>query len=156
MNKFLLLLSFSFIALNAQMVTLNSDISLLDKYKYETPFSRPMKIPNTTKLVIIAFEKDTGATVNDYLNTKEKYYLQKNKAIFIADIHKMPSVITRMFALPKMKKYKHLIYLHYGEKFQEAIPNKDESITILRVENRKVVAIDYISSKNELQATIEK
>lgn len=156
MNKILLFLSLTFIALSAEIVTLNSDISLLDKYKYETPHSRPMKIPHKTKLVIVAFEKDTGATVNDYLNSKNKYYLQKNQAIFIADIHKMPSVITRMFALPKMKKYKHLIYLHYGEKFQDSIPNKDDKITLLHVENRKVVGITYISSQKELQAAIEK
>jgi len=156
MNKFLLLLSLSFVALSAKMVTLNSDISLLDKYKFETPHARPMKIPHKTKLVIVAFEKDTGATVNDYLNSKGKYYLQKNQAIFIADIHKMPSVITRMFALPKMKKYKHLIYLHYGENFQGSIPNKDDEITLLRVQNRKVVGITYIRSKKELQAAIEK
>ena len=156
MNKFLLLISLSFVVLSAQMVGLNTPISTLDNYSYETPEGRPMKIPHETKLIIVGFEKDTGATVNDFLNTKNKYYLQKNKAIFIADIHAMPSVITKMFALPKMKKYKHLIYLHYGKEFQKNTPNKDEKITILRVKDRKISDISFISTPKELQAAIEK
>ena len=156
MNKFLLIISLGFIALSAQMVGVNTPISTLDNYSYETPEGRPMKIPHETKLIIVGFEKDTGATVNDFLNTKNKYYLQKNKAIFIADIHAMPSVITKMFALPKMKKYKHLIYLHYGKEFQKNTPNKDEKITILRVKDRKISDISFISTPKELQAAIEK
>lgn len=156
MNKFLLFISLSFVALSANTLKVNSSISLLDNYSYETPHARPMKVPHETKLVLIAFEKDTGATVNDFLSTKNKYYLQKNKTIFIADIHRMPSMVTKMFALPKMKKYKHLIYLHYGEKFENAIPSKDDKITVLRVVNRKITSISYISSAKELQATIEK
>ena len=156
MNKFLLLISLSFVALSAQVLSVNTPISTLDNYSYETPEGRPMKIPHETKLIIVGFEKDTGATVNDFLNTKNKYYLQKNKAIFIADIHAMPSVITKMFALPKMKKYKHLIYLHYGEEFQKNATYKDDKITILRVENRKISNISYISTPKELQAAIEK
>lgn len=156
MNKFLLFISLSFVALSANTLKVNSSISLLDNYSYETPHARPMKVPHETKLVLIAFEKDTGATVNDFLSTKNKYYLQKNKTIFIADIHRMPSMVTKMFALPKMKKYKHLIYLHYGKKFENAIPSKDDKITVLRVVNRKITSISYISSAKELQATIEK
>jgi hypothetical protein len=156
MNKFLLLLSLGFVALSAQMLKVNSDISMLDNYKYETPQGRPMKVPHETKLMIVAFEKDTGATVNNFLNTKGKYYLQKNKAVFIADIHAMPDIITKMFALPKMKKYKHLIYLHYKDKFQKNTPNKDDKITIFGVQDRKITSISYISNIKELQAAIEK
>lgn len=156
MNKFLLLISLSFVVLSAQTLRVNSPITTLDNYSYETPEGRPMKIPHETKLIIVGFEKDTGATVNDFLNTKNKYYLQKNKAIFIADIHAMPSVITKMFALPKMKKYKHLIYLHYGKEFQKNTPYKDDKITILRVKDRKIFDISFISTPKELQAAIEK
>ena len=109
MNNFLLLLCLSYITLNANVITINSNISLLNNYKFETPHSLPIQIPNKTKLVIVAFEKATGTTVNEYLNSKTKYYLQNNHSVYIADIHEMPSIITNMFALPKMKKYKHLI-----------------------------------------------
>ena len=58
MNKFLLIISLGFIALSAQMVGVNTPISTLDNYSYETPEGRPMKIPHETKLIIVGFEKD--------------------------------------------------------------------------------------------------
>ena len=76
--------------------------------------------------------------------------------MFIADISKMPTVITNTFALPKLRKYKHLIYLHYNEKFQRAVPHKDGKITLLHVADGKIENISYISTEKELKAAIEK
>jgi hypothetical protein len=156
MNKFLASLTLSVAILSAAPLKVDSSLNVLDSFKYETPTGREMKIPKKTKLVIVAFEKDTGALVNEYLNTQNPFYLPKNNSVFIADINKMPSVITSMFALPKLQKYKHLIYLHYGDKFQNIVPNKEQKITLLRVDGSKIKEISFISSVSELKAAIEK
>lgn len=151
MKNILLLLIAGAISLYADSLKLGSDIQSLNAYEFETPKSRKMKVPESTKTVLIAFDKDTGALVNEYLSEKNKYFLQKNKAIFIADINKMPTVITNMFALPKLRKYKHLIYLHYGEKFQNEVPKKDEMVSVLKFENKELKEIFYIKTKEELE-----
>ncbi len=156
MNKILIFLTLSVAFLGASSIKVDSPLYKFRSYKFETPQGRQMKIPKKTELIIIAFEKDTGALVNNYLKTKNKYYLQKNHSIYIADIHAMPSIITTMFALPKLKKYKHLIYLHYDEKFQKDVPSKEEKVTLLRLENRKIVDISFISTASELQTAIER
>lgn len=156
MNKFLVVLTLSVAILSATPLKIDSPLSILDGFKYETPQGRQMKIPNKTKLVIVAFEKDTGALVNEYLNTQSPFYLPKNNTIFIADINKMPTIVTNMFALPKLQKYKHLIYLNYSDKLESAVPNKEQKITVLRVEDAKIKEISYISTVLELKAAIEK
>jgi len=156
MNKFLVVLTLSAAILSASAIKVNSSLKQFNSFAFETPQGRQMRIPKKTSLVIVAFEKDTGALVNEYLNTKNPYYLQKNRSIFIADIHKMPSMITSMFALPKLQKYKHLIYLHYNDRFENVVPNKEGKITLLRIEEGKIKNISYISTKQELKASIEK
>ncbi|WP_188108650.1 hypothetical protein [Sulfurimonas lithotrophica] len=155
MKKIFLLLVITFASIYAQNLKIGSDIQMLNNFEYETPKSRKMKIPLNTKTLLIAFDKDTGALVNEYLATKNKYFLQKKKAIFIADINKMPTVVTNMFALPKLRKYKHLIYLHYNEKFQNAVPKKDEKISVVRFEDKKVKSISYISTQEELKKVFD-
>lgn len=150
MKKIFLLLIVSILTLSANSIKEGSKIQMLNNYDYETPKSRKMKVPLNTRTVLIAFDKDTGALVNEYLSTKNKYFLQRKKAIFIADINKMPTVITNMFALPKLRKYKHLIYLHYSDKFESAVPKKSEKVTILKFENQELKSISYISTKEEL------
>jgi len=156
MNKFLAALTLSVAILGAAPLKVGSLINSLDGFKYETPTGRQMKIPKKTKLVIVAFEKDTGALVNEYLNTQNPFYLPRNNSVFIADISKMPSVITSMFALPKLQKYKHLIYLHYDDKFKNIVPNEEQKITLLRVEDSKIKEISFISTQQELKTAIEK
>lgn len=156
MNKFLLALAFSVAVLGAAPLKIGSPLGILDTFKYETPQGRQMKIPKKTNLVIVAFEKETGALVNEYLDTQSPFYLLKHHTIFIADINKMPTVISNMFAIPKLKKYKHLIYLHFEDKFQTVVPNQEKKITLLRIEEGKIKDISYISTKEELKAAIDK
>lgn len=156
MKIFLAAMGLFFSILNASAIEVGSALSQLNDFKYETPQGREMRIPRSPSLIIVAFEKDTGALVNEYLNTKNPFYLQKNRSIFIADISKMPTIITNTFALPKLRKYKHLIYLHFDENFQRVIPNKKEKVTLLHIKDSKVESISYISTKEELKAAIEK
>ena len=107
------------------------------------------------KTLAVQIQK-TDSLVNEYLKTKSSLYLQKKRSIFIADIHEMPTLITNMFALPKLQKYKHLIYLHYSNKFQAVVPNKKEKVTLLHIKDGKIQNISYISTKKELQEAIEK
>ena len=152
----LLLLTLSLALFGANQIKDGSSLKVLNGFKYETPKGRQMKIPKKSQLIIVAFEKDTGKLVNEYLNTKDQFYLVKKHGIFIADINKMPSIITKMFALPKLRKYKHPIYLHFDEEFQNVVPHKEEEITIIRVVDQKITDISFIKTTQELQAAIEK
>ncbi|MDQ7062123.1 MAG: hypothetical protein Q9M43_13795 [Sulfurimonas sp.] len=156
MNKILLLLALSVSLFAVEPLKVGSSLSLLDNYEYETPKGRMMKIPAESTLLLFAFEKDTGALVNDYLRTKNQYYIQKHKAVFVADISKMPTVITNMFALPKMKKYKHLLYLHYGKEFRHLVPHLDDKITLIRFTDGKVTNISFATTRKEIQEAIER
>ena len=156
MSKVLLFFALSVLALNADFLNVSSSITKLNEFKYVTPQGNEIKIPKEVKLIIVSFEKDTGALVNEYLNTKSSDYLTKYNSIFIADINKMPSVITKMFALPKLRKYKHPMYLNYDEKFEQSVLGKEEMVTLLHVENSIIKHISFIVRKEELKAAIEK
>jgi hypothetical protein len=156
MSKVLLFFMLSVLALNADFLNVSSSITKLNEFKYVTPQGNEIKIPKEVKLIIVSFEKDTGALVNEYLNTKSPDYLTKYNSIFIADINKMPSVITKMFALPKLRKYKHPMYLNYDEKFEQSVLGKEEMVTLLHVENSVIKHISFIVRKEELKAAIEK
>jgi len=156
MKTLFALLTLSLTLFAADTLSVGTHLNTLKNYKYENQNKYPMQIPTATKLVIVSFEKDTGALVNDYLDTKKSSYILDHNAIFIADIHRMPSIITKMFALPKMQEYKHPIYLHYGEQFENFVPHKEEKLTLLRIKGQTVESIAYISTVKELKAAIEK
>ncbi|MEK6658503.1 MAG: hypothetical protein AABY36_02340 [Campylobacterota bacterium] len=156
MKKILFFVIFSISILNADFLQINSYVTRLNEFKYVTPNDVVVKITKDVKLVIISSQKATGALVNEYLDSQNSDYLQKNRAVFIADINKMPTIVTKMLALPKLRKYKHPIYINYDERFDEVVPNKEDRVTLLYIENSIIKNISYISTKEELKKAIEK
>ena len=106
-----------------------------------------------TQTIIVSFEKDTGKDVNTFLASKDSNYLKKNSAVFIANISKMPAIITRMFAMPKLKKYKHTILLINNDD-DDRFSAKEEKITIYKLENSVVKKIYYITSAKEIDNSL--
>jgi len=156
MTKILVLLVLSLGLLQAAPLVVGDSIDTFKTYKFETPQGRQMKVPKSTNLIVAAFEKDTGKLVNEYLKNEDPMFMPKKHAIYIADIHNMPSIITNMFALPKLRKYKHPIYLHFGEEFEKFFPNKEEKITVIHLKDKKVTSISFVTTKEELKAAIAK
>ena len=99
------------------------------------------------ELVILTFEKGVSADLNTYLKAKKSDYLPTNKVKYIADISGMPTFVTNMFALPKMKKYKYNIYLIHEEEEGEPFVRKDDMVTVFKLKNYKIESIDYMTPK---------
>lgn len=118
-------------------------------------FGKRITLKVMPKTLIMAFEKGTGATVNEYLTVQEKGYLVKNKAAFVADISQMPKFITESFALPKMRKYTHTVLLIQDEEQGLNFPAQEEKITVMKFRGNFLTKIEYISTAAELKKAIE-
>ncbi|MEW5831880.1 MAG: hypothetical protein AB1763_03475 [Campylobacterota bacterium] len=118
-------------------------------------FGKKHSLKAMPKTLIMAFEKGTGATVNEYLAEQEKGYLAKNRAAFVADISQMPPFITETFALPKMRKYPHTVLLIRDEEQGLRFPGEDGKITIMKFRGNFLTKIDFVESAAELKKAIE-
>lgn len=105
--------------------------------------------------LLMAFEKGTGATVNEYLAGQDKGYLSAHNAAFVADISGMPSFITNTFAIPKMQKYPHTVLLIYDEEFGLKFPGEEGKITVMKFKGNFLQSINYVSSANEIKQAVE-
>lgn len=105
--------------------------------------------------LIMAFEKGTGATVNEYLAAQGKGYLTKVNAAFIADISQMPNFITQAFALPKMRKYPHVVLLIQDEEQGLKFPAEEDKITVMKFRGNFLTKIEFVTTAAEIKQAIE-
>lgn len=117
-------------------------------------FEKAHTIAADTKTILVAADKGTSEVLRDYLLTKEKGFLEANKAYYVADISGMPSLITKFFALPKMKEYPFSILL-VNEEQSKSFTKKEGQITIYSVENGKVTNVKFIKTAEELDAVFK-
>ncbi|MDD3595364.1 MAG: hypothetical protein AB7U44_06450 [Sulfuricurvum sp.] len=118
-------------------------------------FGKRYSMKAMPKTLIMAFEKGTGATVNEYLAAQGKGYLDKYKASFVADISQMPNFITEAFALPKMRKYPHTVLLIRDEEQGLRFPAEEDKITVMKFRGNFLQSVDYITTADELKKAIE-
>lgn len=114
------------------------EIKLLDQFDQE------FKVEDKDTLLIMAFEKDLSVVVNEYLKQQPKGFLAIHHAKFISDISTMPSLITSMFALPKMKKYPFSVML-INDDFGQQFNSVEGKITVYKLKKNKIEEIIFLS-----------
>jgi hypothetical protein len=146
---FILLMTFSIgFAKTLKLGETITPFSLLDQFnKVHQVNSKDYKI------LIVAFEKDIAVMLNDYLKEQPDSYLSDHGAVFISDIHEMPSFVTKMFAMPKMQKYKYPLLLIYDE--SNIFPKHDEALTVLKTKNNEIVEINFIKDENFIKTIFQ-
>ena len=113
-------------------------------------FEKVHTIKADTKTILFSATKAESETIKVFLESKDKGFLEKNNIQYIADITGMPSIISKFFALPKMKKYDFSILL-IDEKNKDLFSVKEEKITVYTFKDSKVSDVKYISTKEELE-----
>lgn len=153
MKKLLFSLPFLATALFAAHLHTGAPLKSLQAFRYEDPFKKKVTIADRTRLVLVSFERGTGDTAAAFLNAQSPDLLKRNNAVYIADIHRMPAIITYLFARPKMQKFTFPLYLYnQGDAFEKSVPHKEGKLTVIRFdEQQKIASISYIESSGELK-----
>ncbi len=128
----------------------SSSFSVGDKignFSLLNQFDEKQTIDGSVKTMLVSFEKGTGADVNEFLSKQSTDFLKQHHAVFIANISGMPMVITKMFALPKMRGYKHPVLLIYDEN-DTRFKSQEEKTTLYRLEDGVIKSIEFITQEN--------
>lgn len=128
----------------------SSSFSVGDKignFSLLNQFDEKQTIDGSVKTMLVSFEKGTGADVNEFLSKQSSDFLKQHNAVFIANISGMPMVITKMFALPKMRGYKHPVLLIYDEN-DARFKAQEEKTTLYRLEDGVIKSIEFITQEN--------
>jgi hypothetical protein len=108
-------------------------------------FDKEFKVEASDTTIVMAFEKDVSITVADYLKSKPSSFLAEQHSKYISDISTMPSMITSMFALPKMRKYPFSVLL-INDDFGKQFNRQDGKITIFTLKKGEIKSIKFITS----------
>lgn len=124
-------------------------------YTLPDQFDQTNTLARETRFVIIASEKDVSGLVNEWLKGKEKDFLSAHHIEYVSDITPMPGLITKLFALPKMKKYPFRLLLARDPKFAETYPHQPGRIALFILDDAQVVQdIQFLQKPAEIEAFV--
>ncbi|WP_419677970.1 hypothetical protein ACN2EN_00510 [Aliarcobacter lanthieri] len=153
MIRKLLLATFLALGLNAAPLAVDS---VIENIKIKDQNEVEKTIDANVKTILFASDKGSSDLLRDYLLplSEKENILEKNSAVYVADISGMPSLISKFIALPKMKKYPFSVLL-LDDTNKDNFTKEDGKIIVYSLEDGKVTEIRKISTTEELSEIIK-
>lgn len=119
-------------------------------------FDKPYTFNEQTQTLLVARSMDAAKLVNGALQGKPEGFLEARKTVFVADIHKMPALISKMFAVPGMRAYSYRIMLDRDARVVPRYEGDIDKVLWLQVQNGQLVKQQQFSRSDELRAALER
>ncbi|MCQ4347578.1 FAD/FMN-containing dehydrogenase [Pseudomonas stutzeri] len=74
-------------------------------------FDAPYTLDDELRVLLVARSMDGAKLLDAALAGQPKGYLEARRALFVADISRMPSLIGKLFAIPAMRDYNYRVLL---------------------------------------------
>ncbi len=119
-------------------------------------FGKAHTLSPETKIMVFAFTKTTGHIIKAAMADKPKGFLERHKAVLVADISGMPTVIQNMFALPDLRKSDYSMLLIYDKNMAKRLKEGQatDKVIVMHLENGKVTKVEHADSPEALNKAL--
>lgn len=149
MIRFIFLFFMGIQFLNANPLELGKPFPLSE---WQDQFEVNQQITDSTKKIFFISDMPASKILHAEMESKEEDFLTKNNTIVFSDIHRMPSLISKFIAIPKMKNYKYKLLLIRDEETGKIFPKETEKITAITLNKKKIIKIEFIGNGEELKS----
>ncbi len=119
-----------------------------------TQHDKAFSFDNSVKRIIMSAEKQSAGMVTDLLDSKPASYLKDTQTVYLADMHRMPSLITKFVALPQLREKAYDIVLGREEADLAAFPREKGCLTLMSIKEQTIESLKFICNEDELKTTI--
>lgn len=123
--------------------------TLLDQY------DQPYTLNDRLQLLLVARDMDGAKLVKAALEGQPKGYLEACEAVFLADVSRMPAIISTFFAVPAMRDYNYRVLLDRESRVASRYPAEAGSVLLLRLDHGVVRETLTFTDAAALRAILE-
>jgi len=106
----------------------------------------PSSVDEKTRVVLFAADMDGGDLVGSALESDPSLQdLEQFGAVFVSDIHRMPALVTRLFALPSMRRRPYRMLLDREPGPTVRLPRQEGHVTVMRLDGLTVESVAYVA-----------
>lgn len=107
-----------------------------------------------TRLLIFAAGRKASNLVLAVLGPQPRGFLAGRHAVYLADMSGMPGFVTRSFALPALRDQNFEVGVVLDEQTLAGWPRQDGAVTLIRLDQGRVVSHEYASTEAQLKAAL--
>jgi len=111
-------------------------------------------LDGSVQVVLFSRDMDGGDLLEDALANTPKGFLDEKHALYVADIHGMPSFVARMFAIPSMRKRPYSMLLDREGEVTARFPSEEGKATLLFLDDLDIQRVFYAASPNQIREAL--
>jgi hypothetical protein len=112
------------------------------------------RIAPETQLVIFAAGRESSNLVTAALAGQPKGFLASRRAVYLADMSRMPGFVTRTFALPALREQNYEVGVSLDDKALAGWPREKDAVTLIRLEQGRVTRVEFVTTEAQLKAAL--
>lgn len=121
---------------------------------FETQFDTSVTIGPETRLVLITHDMDAGDVAKRVLAGHTTASLAERGAVYVADVSKMPGFVSRLIAIPRMRKRAYPVLLDREAETAVAFPVVEGTVTAVWLEDGRVARVAQLASEDDVRAAL--
>lgn len=155
-SALILIILIAFTSLQAEKKKFISEGSRMPELSIEDQHGKIGVLNQDVKFVVFIADMDAADISHPFFEAKGQSFLDANGIYYIADIHRMPSIISKLFAIPKMQDYNYRLFLIRDDQRGQMFPSEEGKVTVIRVnESFLAESIQIVESKKELENALK-
>ena len=118
-------------------------------------FDQPYSLDDELQVLLVARSMAGAKLLAAALDQQPKGYLESRKAVFLADISRMPSVIATAFAVPAMRDYNYRVMLDRSARIAPRYPVENDAVLWLQLQQGRVQTQQAFTQASALRDALE-
>ncbi|MEX5331074.1 FAD/FMN-containing dehydrogenase [Pseudomonas paraeruginosa] len=127
----------------------------LEPWTLQDQFGQARSLDDSTRVLLVARDMDGAKLVKAALAERPKGYLEARQVLFLADISRMPGLISRLFAVPAMRDYSYPVVLDREAAVAPRYGAGARKVLWIRLEQRRVEEVRELDSPVALRIALE-
>lgn len=107
------------------------------------------------RVLLVARDMDGAKLVKAALADAPEGYLEARKAVFVADIQRMPAIISKLFAVPAMRDYRYRVLLDRDGQVASQYAGAEGKVLWLTLDRGVLVQQREFADAAQLKAALE-
>ncbi len=124
-------------------------VSLTDQHDVEH------RIDGSLRHVLFSRDMDAGKVAKEALEEDGATLLESSGTAYVSDIARMPAIITRMFALPSMRRRDYPMLLDRDGAATAAWPAREGRATLMTLDAGRIAALESFDDPDALRAALD-
>ncbi len=123
-------------------------------FELEDQFGEAGVVDESVRFLLFSRDMEGGKILRRAVEGQTRETLAGLRAVYVADIHRMPGLIARIFAIPRMRRRGYPMLLDREGVITERLPDREGEATVLELNHLTLVAVHHFDDPEAVRTQL--